>query len=77
MDPLSVNVDLLTQVASQTGHSYEEAYMVWEEYRQYPEVYSIVDTVLWIAQNQDIPVEDAIKVVRDIDEQFGSPNSPI
>ena len=70
MNPSSVNIELLTQIASQTGHSYTEAYTVWEAYRQYPDVYSIIDTVLWIAQNQDIPVENAIKVVSDIDEQF-------
>ncbi|GAB4045849.1 hypothetical protein [Spirosoma litoris] len=68
---LPVNVELLTQIASQTGRHYADAYTVWLEYRQDPDVYTIVDTVLWVAQNQKLHVVDAIQAVRDIEDQFG------
>ncbi|QDK77411.1 hypothetical protein EXU85_01885 [Spirosoma sp. KCTC 42546] len=66
------NIELLVQIASQTGHPYADAYTIWEIYRAYPDAYSIVDTVLWVAQNQGVSVVDAIKTVQDIEEQFGS-----
>ncbi|QMW02617.1 hypothetical protein [Spirosoma foliorum] len=68
---LPVNVELLTQIASQTGRQYADAYTVWLEYCQDPDVYTIVDTVLWVAQNQKLHVVDAIQAVRDIEDQFG------
>ncbi|GAB4005967.1 hypothetical protein GCM10028808_06950 [Spirosoma migulaei] len=72
MNPPVANIELLVQIASQTGHPYADAYTVWELYRAYPDVYSIVDTVLWVAQNQSISVVDALKTVQDIEEQFGN-----
>ncbi|MVM39518.1 hypothetical protein GO730_21150 [Spirosoma sp. HMF3257] len=71
MNPSPVDVELLSQIASQTGRQYTDAYTVWMEYYAYPDVYTIVDTVLWVAQNQKLSVLDAIKAVRDIEEQFG------
>lgn len=77
MNPPVATIELLVQIASQTGHSYADAYSVWEEYRTNPDVYSIVETVLWVAQNQDIPVLDAIKAVQDIEVQFGTPSNNV
>ncbi|MVM29403.1 hypothetical protein GO755_05115 [Spirosoma sp. HMF4905] len=70
MNPLPVNVELLTQIANQRGRQYIDAYKVWLAYYQEPDVYTIVDTVLWVAQNQELSVVDAIKVVQDIEGQF-------
>jgi hypothetical protein len=71
MNPLPVNVELLIQIASQTGRHYSDAYAVWLEYQQDSDVYTIVDTVLWVAKNQQLPIAEAIQAVRDIEEQFG------
>ncbi|GAB2596101.1 hypothetical protein [Spirosoma areae] len=66
------NVELLVQIARQNGHEYTDAYAVWRECTPHPDTYLVVDTVLWIAQAQKLPVMEALKLVRGVDEQFGS-----
>lgn len=66
-----VNVELLNRIANQAGRKYTDAYAVWLEYHHDTDVYSIIDTVLWVATNQQLPIDEAIQAVRDIEEQFG------
>ncbi|GAB2555902.1 hypothetical protein [Spirosoma areae] len=73
-NPLPTDVELLVQIAGQTGHEYADAYTVWWAYHQDPDAYLIVDTVLWIAQTRELSVGDALNAVQHIMDQFSSPS---
>ncbi|WP_461132423.1 hypothetical protein [Spirosoma lituiforme] len=71
MNSLRVNIGLLANIASETGHDYTEAYAVWELVRQDDDAYVVVDTVLWIATRQRIHVLDALRLYRGIENLLG------
>jgi hypothetical protein len=71
MNPLPSDIEQLVRIARQTGHDYADAFTVWRIYEDHPEAYLIVDTVLWIAKNQQVAVMSAVKLYRDIENQLG------
>lgn len=71
MNPLRVNIGLLSTIASDTGQDYTDAYMVWQLVRQRADAYTIVDTVLWLAKRQEVHVLDALELYRGIEELLG------
>ncbi|GAB3544809.1 hypothetical protein [Spirosoma fluminis] len=71
MNPLPSDIEQLVRIAHQTGHEYADAYAVWRIYQGHPDAYLIVDTVLWIAKNQDVAVMSAVRLYRDIENQLG------
>ncbi|MFD2571499.1 hypothetical protein ACFSUS_12695 [Spirosoma soli] len=71
MNPIPNDITQLAHIAAETGHEYADAYAVWMIYNRLPEVYLIIDTVLWIARNQGVPVKTAIELYQAIEDQFG------
>ena len=71
MNPIPANIDLLANLAEETGHAYADVYAVWQLCQHREESYLIVDTVLWIAKRQKIPVLAAFDLYQGIEDQFG------
>ncbi len=71
MNPLPANINLLVNIANETGHTYADAFAVWQLCQHEKEVYLIVDTVLWIAKRHDISVMAAYDLYKGVEDQFG------
>ncbi|AUD02901.1 hypothetical protein [Spirosoma pollinicola] len=71
MNPLPANIPLLVNIAKETGHTYADAFAVWQVCNHQKDAYLIVDTVLWIARRHNIAVMAAFDLYKGIEDQFG------